>query len=145
MTTSCDIDNSRRSQISLRLLNLTFLIYLSVTSFGVTVRILSRHVDIMTSKLNWFITGVSSGLGFALAKYVLAQGHNVVGTVRRRERAVENIRTLEAAGGKCFTLDVTQTAAIPQAIEVVRETLGNIDVLVNNAARALIGSIEDTS
>src|SRR5436190_23380157 len=30
----------------------------------------------------WFITGISRGLGFALAKAVLADGDTVIGTVR---------------------------------------------------------------
>ena len=32
---------------------------------------------------NWFITGVSSGLGLTLAQAALAQGDRVVGTVRK--------------------------------------------------------------
>ena len=31
---------------------------------------------------NWFITGVSTGFGRALAEAVLAKGHKVIGTVR---------------------------------------------------------------
>ena len=88
---------------------------------------------------------MSSGLGFALAKYVLAQGHNVVGTVRRVTKAAENIKALEAAGDKCVTLDVSQTAAIPRAIEAARVAYNHIDVLVNNAGSAFVGTIEDTS
>ncbi|MEI9902141.1 MAG: hypothetical protein WDN31_20920 [Hyphomicrobium sp.] len=35
---------------------------------------------------NWFITGVSSGFGRALAEAVLAKGHDVIGTVRQERR-----------------------------------------------------------
>ena len=34
---------------------------------------------------NWFITGVSRGLGKALAEAALARGDTVVGTVREKE------------------------------------------------------------
>ncbi|KAI9711120.1 MAG: hypothetical protein M1828_001972 [Chrysothrix sp. TS-e1954] len=99
----------------------------------------------MTSKLNWFITGVSSGLGFALARYALSHGHNVFGTVRRPVNAAANIRELENAGAKCTTLDVSETATIPAVVKAACEAYGHIDVVVNNAGRALIGAIEDTS
>lgn len=35
-----------------------------------------------TGQQNWYITGVSSGFGSALADAALGQGHRVVGTVR---------------------------------------------------------------
>ena len=97
------------------------------------------------SSLNWFITGVSSGLGFALAKHVLAQGHNMIGTVRNKTKAAKNIKQLEAGGARLLTLDVSQLKDIPQVVRAAEEIYGHIDVLVNNAAYVILGPIEEIS
>ena len=57
-------------------------------------------------KRTWLITGVSTGLGRALAEAVLRRGEVVIGTLRKREQQAE----FEAlAPGRALTtlLDVT--------------------------------------
>ena len=97
----------------------------------------------MSGSLNWFITGVSSGLGYALAGHALKQGHRVIGTVRDKKRSARQVSDVETAGGTCLTLDVTHMDAIPQAISAAEEAFGHIDVLVNNAGYCLLGPVED--
>ncbi|KAF2092112.1 putative short chain oxidoreductase/dehydrogenase [Saccharata proteae CBS 121410] len=95
--------------------------------------------------LIWFITGATSGIGLELAVFVLKAGHPVIGTVRDRTRSADAVYQIEALGGKCVTLDVTQLESIPMVIEEVIENYGRIDVLVNNAGYPLMGTLEDVS
>jgi NAD(P)-dependent dehydrogenase (short-subunit alcohol dehydrogenase family) len=90
------------------------------------------------------ITGVSSGLGLALAQEALAQGWTVVGTVRSKEAARNFTAT---APGKAFArvLDVTEYARIPEVVAEVEKTIGGIEVLVNNAGYGMEGPIEESS
>ena len=96
----------------------------------------------MSSKTVWFITGVSSGFGLELALYALRSGHTVYGTVRSRERAADAVSKIEAAGGKCVVLDVSVRKSISVVVDEVLAKEGRIDVLVNNAGLALLGTLE---
>jgi NAD(P)-dependent dehydrogenase (short-subunit alcohol dehydrogenase family) len=93
---------------------------------------------------NWFITGVSSGFGRALAEAVLAKGHNVIGTVRQ-EAARAPFEAM--APGKAFAvvLDVTDEAGVHHEIDDVVARHGSIDVLVNNAGYGLEGAVEEVT
>jgi NAD(P)-dependent dehydrogenase (short-subunit alcohol dehydrogenase family) len=90
----------------------------------------------------FLISGVSSGLGRAFATAALAAGHRVIGTVRRPDDAktfgaVENAFPL--------LLDVTDYAAIPDAIQKAEQKAGPVDVLVNNAGYGHEGVLEESS
>jgi len=93
---------------------------------------------------NWFITGVSGGIGRAIAAAALARGDRVVGTVRREADAA----AFEAlAPGSAFPLllDVDQTEQAPVAAAAAIARLGRIDIVVNNAGRSLWGAVEETA
>ena len=95
------------------------------------------------SPSRWFITGVSSGLGRALGKAVLADGGVVVGTVRgEADRTAFEALSPQAAG---VLMDVADTAAVNRAVETAEERMGGIDILVNNAGYGLVGAIEEVS
>ncbi|SET19726.1 SDR family NAD(P)-dependent oxidoreductase [Thorsellia anophelis] len=82
--------------------------------------------------MNVFITGVSSGFGKAIAEKFIAEGHTVVGTARR----VQRLNELKASLGDRFIpyeLDVIDEANTKRVIIDVMNTLGNIDVVINNA------------
>ena len=85
---------------------------------------------LMANPQTFLITGVSSGLGRAFATGALAAGHRVIGTVRRSEDAGA-FRTSDRAFP--LHLDVTDYAAIPEAVRTAERDAGPIDVLVNNA------------
>ena len=93
---------------------------------------------------NWLITGVSGGLGKALAEAALARGDAVAGTVRKPA----DLAAFEAlAPGRAHGLqvDVSDEAALRQAVDKAEAELGGLDVLVNNAGYGLIGAVEEAS
>jgi NAD(P)-dependent dehydrogenase (short-subunit alcohol dehydrogenase family) len=91
----------------------------------------------------FFITGVSSGFGRALAQAALAAGHKVVGTVRD-----EQARLAFEAGqpGRAFgyLLDVTNFDAIDGVVAEALAAAGPVDVLVNNAGYGHEGILEES-
>jgi NAD(P)-dependent dehydrogenase (short-subunit alcohol dehydrogenase family) len=93
---------------------------------------------------SWFITGVSSGLGRALAEAVLRRGDQVAGTVRSPE-AGEAFSALAPGRARAALLDVTGRQAGAAAIAEAEAAMGGIDILVNNAGYSLEGTIEATS
>ncbi|KAJ8125708.1 hypothetical protein O1611_g7930 [Lasiodiplodia mahajangana] len=91
----------------------------------------------------WLITGASRGLGFDMAKTALKAGHKVIACYRgRKPENTSNWDELEALGGIWTQLDVSSDDAEPKVKALVAE-YGRIDVLVNNAGYAILGSIED--
>jgi len=90
---------------------------------------------------NWFITGVSRGLGKALAEAALARGDTVIGTVRESDPQI-------AKGTGVFhrmTLDVRDPTAIEVTVARAFELAGRLDVVVNNAGYGLLGPVEYVS
>lgn len=88
------------------------------------------------------ITGVSSGLGRAMAEEALSRGDVVVGTVRKQEDLEEYEATAPGRSvGRLF--DVTDTKGAAPLVEDIEEEVGPIDVLVNNAGYGLAGVIEE--
>jgi NAD(P)-dependent dehydrogenase (short-subunit alcohol dehydrogenase family) len=91
----------------------------------------------------WFITGASKGFGMELTKAALAAGDTVVATARNPE-------TITKAFGQqdrllALSLDVTNEAQSHEAVQAALQRFGQIDVLVNNAGRGLVGAIEEVS
>jgi NAD(P)-dependent dehydrogenase (short-subunit alcohol dehydrogenase family) len=90
------------------------------------------------------ITGVSTGLGQALASAALQAGHRVVGTVRKPADATafENLKSGHAIAR---ILDVTETDKIKPMVDGIAAEFGAIDVLVNNAGYGHEGILEEAS
>lgn len=92
----------------------------------------------------WLITGISSGLGEALAAYVLTKGDFVIGTVRKQDQAnAFNQQHREKAFA--LVLDVTDAHSIDTAVQTIIKKFGSVDVLVNNAGVGFAGAVEETS
>lgn len=90
------------------------------------------------------ITGVSSGLGRALAGAALQRGNAVVGTVRRgADRDAFERLAPDRAHGRI--LELTDTAAIAPLVQGVEADIGPIDVAINNAGYGLLGTVEELS
>lgn len=82
------------------------------------------------------VTGASSGLGRQFAICLAEQGANVAIVARRKERLEEVKKEVEAYGVKCVAVpcDVTHTDQIQNAVNIVSQEFGRIDILINNAA-----------
>lgn len=85
------------------------------------------------------ITGASSGIGKATAKYFAQKGWNVAATMRHPEKETE-LPTLKNI--KCFRLDVTDSASIDNAYDEIYKEYGTVDALFNNAGYCLFGPLE---
>jgi NAD(P)-dependent dehydrogenase (short-subunit alcohol dehydrogenase family) len=91
----------------------------------------------------WFITGASRGFGLEIARAALKHGDAVVAAARKPgevERALGQREDLFAVA-----LDVTDTKQVQTAVAAALKRFGQIDVLVNNAGRGLLGAVEETS
>ena len=83
------------------------------------------------------ITGTSSGIGHACARYMATRGINVYGASRSKQEPFENFVPL--------VMDVTDDLAVQQGVQQVLDREGHIDVVINNAGIAYAGAIEDTT
>ncbi len=84
------------------------------------------------------VTGVSTGIGRAVAVDLVAKGYRVFGSVRKREDA----QALSAELGEAYVpliLDVTDERAVHAAAEAVEQAVGTEGLfgLVNNAGMAV--------
>jgi len=90
----------------------------------------------------WLITGTSSGLGYALAKYVLERGDRVV----MGSRTLDNMADLAKRYPEralAIILDVTNVEQRAAIVSQAEARFGGIDVLVNNAGIDFVGAIEE--
>jgi NAD(P)-dependent dehydrogenase (short-subunit alcohol dehydrogenase family) len=92
----------------------------------------------------WFVTGVSRGIGRAIAEAVLGAGHQLLGTVRDL-RDADDLASGFPGRAKIVTADVTDPDAVQTAVKTALETFGQIDVLVNNAGYTLLAGIEEAT
>ena len=79
------------------------------------------------------VTGANQGIGLQIAKDLVAHGFTVLVGSRNLERGEAAAKEV-GPDARALQLDVTDQASIAAAAERVRNELGRLDVLVNNAA-----------
>ncbi|MFE6226778.1 MULTISPECIES: oxidoreductase [unclassified Streptomyces] len=92
----------------------------------------------------WLVTGANSGFGRAFTEAAVAAGDVVVAAARRTE-TLDDLVAAHPDQVDPVALDVTDAAAVERVVAGVVERHGRIDVLVNNAGRTHVGSVEETS
>jgi NADP-dependent 3-hydroxy acid dehydrogenase YdfG len=92
----------------------------------------------------WFITGASRGFGRVWTEAALKRGDKVVATARTlasisdlKDKYGERVLTLE--------LDVTKPDQVKTTVEQGHAHFGRLDIVLNNAGYALVGTIEEAS
>ncbi|MDE2378128.1 SDR family oxidoreductase [Bradyrhizobium sp.] len=91
------------------------------------------------SKETILITGASQGLGRQFARVLAAHGAAVVLAARQTGKLKSLQEEIRGKGGRAaaVSLDITDTASIPKAVDVAEAALGPITVLINNAGIAI--------
>jgi NADP-dependent 3-hydroxy acid dehydrogenase YdfG len=81
------------------------------------------------------ITGASSGLAEATARFLSAQSASVVLGARRADRIQALAGELKGRGGKALaiTTDVTHRDQVKKLVDAAVQSYGRIDVMINNA------------
>jgi NAD(P)-dependent dehydrogenase (short-subunit alcohol dehydrogenase family) len=82
------------------------------------------------------ITGASRGIGRAVALELARTGATVALLARSGDELAESARRVRAAGGSALVVqaDLGDLEQVEAAAEGIRDRLGDLDVLVNNAA-----------
>ncbi|MFC3678307.1 SDR family NAD(P)-dependent oxidoreductase [Ferrovibrio xuzhouensis] len=93
------------------------------------------------------ITGGTSGIGLATAQALQAKGARVFITGRRPDVLATALELLRRGGGwaEGVAADVATEAGRKATLDAGQQTLGGLDILINNAGGVRAGRLEDTS
>jgi len=93
------------------------------------------------------VTGGNGGIGRGIALGLAEAGASVAILARNGERNRDTLAALEQIGvpAMALKLDVSQRKSLKPALEAVTSKLGPIDILVNNAAFAILKGLFDHS
>lgn len=82
-----------------------------------------------------FITGASSGIGYALARELAAAGYALALAARRRQLLDDLVATINEQGGEAIALhcDVSEPAQVKQTVAATVQRFGQIDLAVLSA------------
>jgi len=90
------------------------------------------------------ITGAGRGIGYEIAKAMIAAGATVV-IAERDAQLGRQAQTRLGAAAHFVSLDVSDSAAVTQACASILEQLGQVDILVNNAGICINAAALDTT
>ena len=90
------------------------------------------------------ITGGGTGIGRAIALAFSREGANVAVAGRRADKLQGVVREAEQLGGQALAVvcDVTKSADADRAVRETAARFGRLDVLVNNAGRVQVSTVE---
>lgn len=94
------------------------------------------------------VTGGSRGIGAGIVKRLAKEGASVAFTyAASHDKAQHLAHSIEVEGGRALAIhaDSADAAAVQNAIDQTVETLGRLDVFVNNAGILLAGTIDQVS
>lgn len=100
----------------------------------------------MTAQRAAIVTGASSGIGLAITRALVQEGHAVTLTARDADRLEHETQKLRAGGADVQGVPVSlgrDPGAVKRIVDAHRERFGRCDVLVNNAAVATQAPIDE--
>jgi NAD(P)-dependent dehydrogenase (short-subunit alcohol dehydrogenase family) len=92
------------------------------------------------------VTGGSRGIGAASARALADEGANVaISYVASADKAEAVVEELKARGvqARAFRADQANSSEVDQLVKDVAKHFGRLDILVNNAAVAVNGTVDD--
>ena len=92
------------------------------------------------------VTGASGGLGVQMAKALANQGASIVVMARRQEKIDEVAREIHDefdVETAAIRIDITDTEVVEDAIKLVMDRFGRIDILINNAGTGAVAPAEE--
>ena len=92
-----------------------------------------------------FVSGSTQGIGFAVAEALLAEGASVVVNGRTEDGVAAAVRRLGEAVPGAAVSGVAADFAEPDQVRRLLETLGEVDVLVNNVGVFDVQAFEEVS
>lgn len=95
----------------------------------------------MSKKSVALVTGASSGMGKEIARQLLIDGFIVYVAARR----IDKMADLERLGAIAIQMDITKEKNVADAITMIEQQGGGVDVLINNAGFGSYGAMEDTT
>ncbi|MBI3530642.1 MAG: SDR family NAD(P)-dependent oxidoreductase [Betaproteobacteria bacterium] len=94
------------------------------------------------------VTGAATGIGRAIAVALAAAGARIaVNHLGRAAEARQAVKEMAAAGASAIEVDadITKAAKVERMVNKVRDALGQIDILINNAGVILEKPLLETS
>ena len=91
-------------------------------------------VDQPQTRVVW-VTGGSTGIGYAIAQSLVEAGYLVVISARNEEQLRAACSDLKKSGGRAdyIVVDVTHRSEVEQSCQTILQRHGRIDILINNA------------
>ncbi|MFQ5591841.1 MAG: SDR family NAD(P)-dependent oxidoreductase [Phycisphaerae bacterium] len=91
------------------------------------------------------VTGGGRGIGRAICVRFAADDAQVIAVSRSSDELKTTRGVIESSGGRCesYSADVCDVAQVDTLFESVAERFGRVDVLVNCAGAAWVGSMEE--
>ena len=93
------------------------------------------------------VTGASTGIGFEFTKLLAADGYNLVLIARDEQKLREIAASLSTkfnVSVKIYPKNLSVTSDTEELVRRIREEVGPIEILVNNAGFGLSGAFVDT-
>ncbi|HKL41938.1 MAG TPA: SDR family oxidoreductase [Clostridia bacterium] len=95
------------------------------------------------------VTGGSSGLGFELSKFLVAEGKNIIIIGRNKEKLKKAQNKLSEMNGNSvvidYSLDISDESQVDQFFDDLTAKKIKVNYLYNNAGKGFYGNVENIS